>query len=272
MSTTSSTIALSPLTRIEGHLDIELVIDGGYVVEALSAGTMFRGFEAIFAGVIPSTLLTTPSAFAECVPRPTVWPPRTRWSPPSAFRLWSMVEFSATWCSALTFSSHTFSISTTWLCSITSTLQAIRSWRNLLGSRGFPLPICWPAVTRRCSLSTMSKHWPCAKAHQMGAISAGRCLVHRCLSPSGCTETVAHAKIDAFAALLTEITEFVGTTYLADVDVLSDPGGRFAEYGQIGRGCGNLLAYGVFDTGNELCFLPGSGLGKMGRPPPLTRR
>jgi hydrogenase large subunit len=50
----STTLKVGPLTRIEGHLDIEVAYDTGKgIVEAKSAGTMFRGFEAILKGRDP---------------------------------------------------------------------------------------------------------------------------------------------------------------------------------------------------------------------------
>lgn len=38
---------IDPITRIEGHLRIEVDMEGGKVKEALSSGTLFRGFETI---------------------------------------------------------------------------------------------------------------------------------------------------------------------------------------------------------------------------------
>lgn len=40
-------IAIDPITRIEGHLRIEAQVEGGKVVDAWSASTMFRGIEII---------------------------------------------------------------------------------------------------------------------------------------------------------------------------------------------------------------------------------
>jgi hydrogenase large subunit len=42
-----ATIAIDPITRIEGHLRIEAQIDNGSVTDAWSAGTAFRGIEKI---------------------------------------------------------------------------------------------------------------------------------------------------------------------------------------------------------------------------------
>ncbi|HIJ53818.1 MAG TPA: nickel-dependent hydrogenase large subunit, partial [Planctomycetes bacterium] len=46
-------IKIDPITRIEGHLAIEAVVDDGVVKDAKSAGTLFRGFEIILAGRDP---------------------------------------------------------------------------------------------------------------------------------------------------------------------------------------------------------------------------
>jgi hydrogenase large subunit len=40
-------IAIDPITRIEGHLRIEIEVDGGKVTKAWSSSTMFRGIEII---------------------------------------------------------------------------------------------------------------------------------------------------------------------------------------------------------------------------------
>jgi len=40
-------IVIDPITRIEGHLRIEVQVEGGKVVDAWAAGTMWRGIELI---------------------------------------------------------------------------------------------------------------------------------------------------------------------------------------------------------------------------------
>ncbi|HUU32297.1 MAG TPA: nickel-dependent hydrogenase large subunit, partial [Phycisphaerae bacterium] len=49
----ANTIAIDPVTRIEGHLKIEALVDGGEVKEASCSGTLFRGFENILVGRHP---------------------------------------------------------------------------------------------------------------------------------------------------------------------------------------------------------------------------
>src|SRR5574340_934880 len=46
-------IAVDPVTRIEGHLRIEVEIENGVVKDAWSSGTMFRGMELILKGRDP---------------------------------------------------------------------------------------------------------------------------------------------------------------------------------------------------------------------------
>ncbi len=46
-------IAIDPVTRIEGHLKAEVVVEGGKVVDAHISGGMFRGFENILRGRDP---------------------------------------------------------------------------------------------------------------------------------------------------------------------------------------------------------------------------
>ena len=46
-------IAIDPITRIEGHLRIEVEVAGGKVTKAWSSSTMFRGIEIILQGRDP---------------------------------------------------------------------------------------------------------------------------------------------------------------------------------------------------------------------------
>ena len=46
-------IVVDPITRIEGHLRIEVEVEGGKVKNAWSSGQMFRGIEMILKGRDP---------------------------------------------------------------------------------------------------------------------------------------------------------------------------------------------------------------------------
>ena len=49
----SERITIDPITRIEGHLKIDVEVSGGKVTNAWSSGTMFRGIELILQGRDP---------------------------------------------------------------------------------------------------------------------------------------------------------------------------------------------------------------------------
>jgi len=46
-------VVVDPVTRIEGHLRIEAVVENGVITDAFSAGTMVRGLEKILQGRDP---------------------------------------------------------------------------------------------------------------------------------------------------------------------------------------------------------------------------
>ncbi|MCX7167185.1 MAG: hypothetical protein NTV11_13050 [Rhodocyclales bacterium] len=49
----SKRITIDPITRIEGHLRIDVDVDGGRVKKAWSSGQMWRGVELILLGRDP---------------------------------------------------------------------------------------------------------------------------------------------------------------------------------------------------------------------------
>src|ERR671928_2120703 len=49
----STRVTIDPITRIEGHLRIDIEVDGGKVKNAYSSGTMWRGIETILKGRDP---------------------------------------------------------------------------------------------------------------------------------------------------------------------------------------------------------------------------
>ena len=46
-------IVIDPITRIEGHLRVEIEVKNGIITDAYSAGTMVRGIETILKGRDP---------------------------------------------------------------------------------------------------------------------------------------------------------------------------------------------------------------------------
>ena len=86
--------------------------------------------------------------------------------------------------------------------------------------------------------------------------SEGACLIPPPISPADLPTTPRPERITKFQTYLGELLGFIQGVYLKDVDALAKV---YADYFSIGRGPGNLLAFGVFDTDE-------SGAGKLLRP------
>ena len=67
-------IAIDPVTRLEGHLKVEVQVEDGKVADAWITGGMFRGFEAILRGRNPLPDRTAHLRRVPCGPRNGVIP------------------------------------------------------------------------------------------------------------------------------------------------------------------------------------------------------
>lgn len=270
MATTSSIVSLAPLTRIEGHLDIELVVEAGHIVEAFSAGTMFRGFEKILRGRDPRD--ATHYTQRICGVCPTSHGMAAAKTLEAAFgfpplangRILRNLVLGADFLQ-----SHILHFYHLALLDYVDT-----TGHPFLDKSPWQPRFSAPDLLAAGDAAVLLDHYLQAleirrKAHQMGAIFGGKLPCSPVFVPTGCTEQVTQAKRDAFLTLLTDITEFVAGTYLADVDFLSDPSGPFSDYLHIGRGCGNLLAYGVFETDAGLHFPSGTYSTQSGQVTPF---
>jgi hydrogenase large subunit len=238
-----TSIKVGPLTRIEGHLDIEASVEtGSGVVSARCSGTMFRGFERILQGRDP------------------------RDAPHYTQRICGVCPVSHGMTASLTLESA-FGI---------RPVDNGRILRNLILGANFlqshvlhfyhlalpdyvdasalPMPPWKPQyvagdMIRGSAASSLMNHYVEALtvrrlAHQMGAVFGGRMPCPPVFVPGGCSAQVTAAKISEFRGLLAQVSSFISSTMLPDVELLAS---RFSAYSTIGRGCGNLLAFGVFD-------------------------
>jgi hydrogenase large subunit len=242
-----TTITIDPVTRIEGHLEIEVTVDTvrgqQQVVDAKSAGTMFRGFEIILAGRDPrdaaqytqricgvcpvshamASTLNLDSAFGV--------------SPPDNGRILRNLVLGANFIQSHVLHFYHLSV-----------LDYIDTSGLLDRSPWIPR-YNTPDMVGGSTAATLVTHYVNAleirrKAHQMGAVFGGKLPCTGSFVVGGCTEVVTAEKIANFRSLLTEIRAFIDNIYLPDASALA---GLFPSYYQLGVGSGNLLAFGVFD-------------------------
>ena len=82
------------------------------------------------------------------------------------------------------------------------------------------------------------------QAHEMGAILGGRLPHNVAYEYGGVTTVPTTEQIAAFRGILDSLITFIDDVYLPDMNLLGE---RYADYYQVGRGYGHLLAYGVYD-------------------------
>ena len=81
-------------------------------------------------------------------------------------------------------------------------------------------------------------------AHEAGAIFGGRLPHPPTFIAGGFTTKPTSAGITKFKSYMNQIIPFITNTYIPDAQALA---ATYADYKKIGRGYGNLLAYGCFD-------------------------
>lgn len=250
----ATTFTIDPVSRIEGHLKIEVTIDDvagqQQVVDAKSSGTMFRGFENIMVGRHP---LDAPQitqricgvcpishGMASCM---TIEDALSL-TPPTNGRIMRNLVLGANFIQSHIL--HFYHL-------------AALDYINTKGILDMP-PWSYRFVTSDMVTGSVATSFVNSyvkalefrrKAHQMGAVFGGKLPMCTSFNPGGCTDILAasdsgnpEGKIAQFTGLLNEIKEFIDNTFVPDVEAL---GSVFGDYYSIGAGSGKLIAYGVFD-------------------------
>lgn len=237
-------IIIDPVTRLEGHLKVEVTADlvGGQqrVIDAKVSGTLYRGFEKLLVGRNPlDAQHLTQRICGVC---------------PVSHSLAAVTALDAA-------------------CKVTVPDNA-RLMRNLvLGAnfiqshvlhfyhltlpdfiKGPDMPPWQPSwsTDRRFDAATTSKFVSNylkaldirRKAHEMGAIFGGRMPHPPTYLPGGFTEVPSSAQISKFKTYLNEIISFINNIYMPDIQNIASV---YNDYHTIGKGPGNLMAFGVFD-------------------------
>ena len=248
------TIVIDPVTRLEGHLKVEVTIDTvtgkQQVVDVKSVGTLFRGFEIILQGRSPLD------------------------SPDITQRICGVcpVSHGVVACKALEAAAG---------MSIPSDARVMRNLvlgSNFLQSHilhfyhlaaldfvdGPNMPPWQPSwsVDRRFNdteSSALVSHYVQAldirrQAHEMGALFGGKLPHVASFVAGGMTRAAQSAHISQFRTYLAAVTAFINNVYLPDVRALAF---KYGDYGSIGKGYGNLLAFGVFEDTNGLLLRRG---------------
>jgi Ni,Fe-hydrogenase I large subunit len=272
-------IAIDPLTRIEGHLAIKLEIESGKVSKAYCAGEMFRGFEAILRGRSPMDAQQITQRI--CGVCPISHGMASLKAQEQVYgveltdngRLTRNLILGANYIQSHIV--HFYQLSALDFVDITAILKYqgsdgvlldLQSWvKAQLDSKSiFPaspfLPRYEGTYLQDLDINTGAiRHYVDALemraiAQEALALFGGKAPHATALIPGGITEKVTAKKIAAYAEILQRLRSFIERVYLPDVVAVAQ---AFPDYFQVGKGCGNFLAFGVFDQENAGQLLPG---------------
>jgi hydrogenase large subunit len=234
---------VDPVTRIEGHLKVEVIIDtvGGSlkVTDAKTTGTQFRGFEKILVGRDPKDAVYLTERICGVCPV----------SHGMAGSL-ALEKASGLTAPANARILRNLVLGANFLQSHILHFYLLAALDYVDAPAGAPWSPSWNIdLMRSSSLQQISNNFANAitmrrKAHEMGAIFGGRLPAPPAFLAGGFTTKPTSAMISSFTSYLYELKQFIDNDYVPDVQLLKS---IYPDYAQIGKGPGNLMAYGVFD-------------------------
>ena len=257
-------IVIDPITRIEGHMKVEAVVDGGVVKDARCCGTMFRGFERILPGRHPlDAVRLTQRVCGVC---PTAHASASAFALDEALGVADKIPHNGRLVRNLIFGSnylqshilHFFALAALDYADVTALadydgdeadLKAVRQFIE----RGELAPFfpryegdyrCSKQENRALVRNYLQALHVRRVAHEMLCIFGGKMPHNVAIVPGGVTEEVTADKIAAFAGKLAEIHAFVEDRYIPSVLTVA---GRYADHFGIGAGCRRYLSYGAFN-------------------------
>jgi hydrogenase large subunit len=245
------TAAIDPVTRIEGHLKVEVDVDkaGGVqqVVDARAVGTLFRGFEKILENRDPrdATQITsricgvcpTSHGMASALALDQAFGVRGDTPERTNARLLRNLVHGA--CYLESHLLHFYLLSLPDYIPGLPVAPWLPGWQT--GAR------CDSETRDRFTAGLREAIRMRRQAHEIAAIFGGR-LPHTPAFVAGGMTTVPSPEDQAlFAAGLGQILEFIERTYLPDVQRLAS---LFKDYFHWGKGYGHLLSFGAFELDN----------------------
>lgn len=232
---------VDPVTRIEGHLKIQITIDKvgsiTQITDAKCTGTLFRGFELLLNGRDPrdATILTQRICGVCPVSHAMA----------STLGLESAAKFTAPTNARIL---RNLVLGANYIQSHILHFYLLAAPDFVAAPASAPWTPAWN-VDMRAGLDSVSAHLPTAiearrRAHEMGAVFGGRMPSPHTYVAGGFSSVPDSTSISKFKTHLTWLTNFIKNTYIPDVQMVAS---TYSDYASIGAGPGNFLAYGVFD-------------------------
>ncbi len=250
-------IVIDPVTRIEGHLGIEVEVAQGRVIDARSMGTLFRGFELILKGRDPRDaphltqricgVCSASHGLAASYNLDNAFGV----TPPDNARIIRNLVVGANYIHSHIL--HFYHLSALDYVRGPDTAPFIPRYK---GDYRLPKDVNDACVAHYLEALKMRM-----LPHQMRALFAGKAPHHVGFVPGGVTQKPTVDKITGFLWRLRKVQDFINNTYVPDAMAIAS---AYSDYKKIGLGHKNLLAYGTFDldsTGKNKLFKRGRYIG-----------
>ncbi len=275
-------IIIDPVTRIEGHLKIEVMVEDGEVKEATSSGLLFRGIELILQGRDPRDAQRYTQRI--CGVCPTSHSMAATLCLDSAFGISDRIPDNGRIMRNLILGAahiadhilHFYHLTALDYVDVTAVASyegndpALNSVKSFV-ERGDLSPFV-PRyegdyrLSREQNLIALSHYLKALemrmKAQEMLSIFGGKMPHNVAIVPGGVTAVPTVDKIASFLWRLNELRDFIDTIYIPDVLTVAQ---AYPDYFEIGQGCSNLLSYGSFDLdGKEADLIKRERLFKQG--------
>ena len=250
-----ATIKLDPVTRLEGHMKIEVEInDNKEVISAKSTGNMFRGFEEMLKNRDPRDAVHITQRICGLCPVSHGMAAAKALEASKNFEPSKQAKLMRNLIQGGNFVSdhilHFYHL---------SLLDYVKGPDKSPWQTSFNTDMRFSKAESSKIFDNYVKALDIRrKAHKMVALFAGRIPHVRSIMPGGVTKVPSANEISQYKNYLAEIKDFVNNEYYEDVQKVASV---YKDYFNIGKGYGNLISFGVFqvDAGGETKDLFRSG-------------
>lgn len=239
-------VIVDPVTRIEGHLKIEVEVDGGQVIEAKTTGTLFRGLELILQGHDPRDAQEYVQRI--CSVCPVTHGTAAAFALDDAFGLTKEIPDNGRIVRNLILGANYLHSHILHFYHLAA-LDYVKSPElpplvpRYEGDYRLPDAVNAAAVDHYLQALEVRK-----QAHTLLAIWGGRIPGQKAIVPGGSTANVEVDKVVQSKFLLAQLIDFIDNVYLPDVLAVADV---YSDWLDIGRGPQNMLSFGVFPLDNS---------------------
>ncbi len=261
-------IVVDPVSRIEGHLKIEAMVENGVVKEAKSSGMMYRGLENILLGRDPRDAARIMQRICGVCP--------TSHGLAAAFALDELYGVNGNITDngrilrnliqgANFVQSHILHfyqlaaldyVDVTAMADYSGSDPEMKKVKDFI-ARGHLGPFV-PRYEGDYRLTkeenrTAVAHYVAALnmrrlAHEAVTVFGGKMPHNMSIVAGGATSAPSVDKIASFLWKMEQLTDFIDTVYLPDVLMVAK---RYSDYFGIGAGCKQFLSFGVFDLDTD---------------------